>query len=61
MGATSWATTSQIEAAVAAAAGVASEAAALPAHVRAEALEHVRRRLDEEAETCAELITAESG
>lgn len=61
VGATSWATTGQVEAAVSAAAGVAPEAAALPAHVRAEALEHVRRRLDEEAETCAELITAESG
>ncbi|WP_460496369.1 aldehyde dehydrogenase family protein [Glycomyces tarimensis] len=61
VGATSWATAGQIEAAVAAASGVAREAAALPAHVRAEALEHVRRRLDEEAETCAELITAESG
>ena len=61
VGATSWATSGQVEAAVAAAAGVAREAAALPAHVRAEALEHVRRRLDEEAETCAELITAESG
>ncbi|MCC3764722.1 aldehyde dehydrogenase family protein [Glycomyces sp. TRM65418] len=61
VGATSWATSGQVEAAVAAAAGAASECAALPAHVRAEALEHVRRRLDEEAETCAELITAESG
>ena len=61
VGATSWATTGQVEAAVAAASGVARECAALPAHVRAEALEHVRRRLDEEAETCAELITAESG
>jgi acyl-CoA reductase-like NAD-dependent aldehyde dehydrogenase len=61
VGATSWATSGQVEAAVAAAAGAARECAGLPAHVRAEALEHVRRRLDEEAETCAELITAESG
>ncbi|GAB3996270.1 hypothetical protein GCM10029992_15900 [Glycomyces albus] len=61
VGATSWATAGQVEAAVAAAAGAAAESAALPAHVRAEALEHVRRRLDEEAETSAELITAESG
>ncbi|GAB3226575.1 aldehyde dehydrogenase family protein [Glycomyces halotolerans] len=61
VGATSWATGGQVEAAVAAAAGAADECAALPAHVRAEALEHVRRRLDEEAETTAELITAESG
>lgn len=61
VGATSWATAGQVEAAVAAAAGAAAESAALPAHVRAEALEHVRRRLDEEAETTAELITAESG
>ncbi|WP_199042328.1 aldehyde dehydrogenase family protein [Glycomyces salinus] len=61
VGATSWATAGQVEAAVAAATGAAAESAALPAHVRAEALEHVRRRLDEEAETTAELITAESG
>jgi acyl-CoA reductase-like NAD-dependent aldehyde dehydrogenase len=61
VGATSWATAGQVEAAVAAASGAARECASLPAHVRAEALEHVRRRLDEEAETCAELITAESG
>ncbi|SDE46926.1 aldehyde dehydrogenase family protein [Glycomyces harbinensis] len=61
VGATSWATAGQVEAAVAAASGAARECAGLPAHVRAEALEHVRRRLDEEAETCAELITAESG
>ncbi|THV41565.1 aldehyde dehydrogenase family protein [Glycomyces buryatensis] len=61
VGAASWATSGQVEAAVSAAAGIAAECAALPAHVRAEALDHVRRRLDEEAETCAELITAESG
>jgi acyl-CoA reductase-like NAD-dependent aldehyde dehydrogenase len=61
VGATSWATSGQVESAIAAAAGVARECAALPAHVRAEALDHVRRRLDEEAETTAELITAESG
>ncbi len=61
VGATSWATTGQVEAAVTAADEVAEEAASLPAHARADALEHVRRRLDEEAETCAELITAESG
>ena len=61
VGATSWATPGQVEAAVSAAADAAAESAALPAHVRAEALDHVRRRLDEEAETTAELITAESG
>ncbi|WP_100445078.1 aldehyde dehydrogenase family protein [Glycomyces xiaoerkulensis] len=61
VGATSWATNGQLEAAVAAAHSAAAECAALPAHVRAGALDHVRRRIDEESETTAELITAESG
>ena len=51
----------QVEAAVAAAAAVRAEAAALPAHVRAEALSHVSTRLGERAEEVARLIMAESG
>ncbi|MCY9785425.1 aldehyde dehydrogenase family protein [Nocardiopsis sp. EMB25] len=54
-------TVSQIEEAVAAAHAVAGEAAALPAHVRADALAHVSRRLGERAEEIAQTITAESG
>ena len=51
----------QVEAAVAAVAAVRAEAAALPAHVRAEALSHVSARLGERADEVARLITAESG
>lgn len=51
----------QIEQAVAAAHAVASRAAALPAHVRADALDHVSRRIGERAEEIARTITAESG
>ncbi|MEU6646552.1 aldehyde dehydrogenase family protein [Saccharomonospora sp. NPDC046836] len=54
-------TSADIEAAVAAAHEVRAEAAGLPAHVRAGALDHVSRRLSERAEELAELITAESG
>jgi acyl-CoA reductase-like NAD-dependent aldehyde dehydrogenase len=61
VGRTTWAEPDQVEAAVAAAAGVADEAAALPAHVRAAALDHVSRRLAERREEIAELITAENG
>ncbi|WP_091459083.1 aldehyde dehydrogenase family protein [Micromonospora inyonensis] len=61
VGRTTYATPEQVEAAVAAAAGVAAEAAALPAHVRAAALDHVSRRLAERAEEIARLITAENG
>jgi len=61
VGRTTWAEDDQIEAAVAAAAGVAAEAAALPAHVRAGALDHVSRRLAERREEIAALITAENG
>jgi acyl-CoA reductase-like NAD-dependent aldehyde dehydrogenase len=61
VGRTSSATHAQIEAAVAAAAGVADEAAALPAHVRAAALDHVSRRLAERRDEIAALITAENG
>jgi acyl-CoA reductase-like NAD-dependent aldehyde dehydrogenase len=61
VGRTSNATPEQVEQAVAAAAAVAGEAAALPAHVRAGALDHVWRRLAERADEVAELITAENG
>jgi acyl-CoA reductase-like NAD-dependent aldehyde dehydrogenase len=50
-----------VERAVAAAAEVAPRLAALPAHVRADALAHVARRLREEREDMAQTITAESG
>jgi acyl-CoA reductase-like NAD-dependent aldehyde dehydrogenase len=58
---TSNATPEQVERAVAAAAEVADEAARLPAHVRAAALDHVSRRLAERADEVARLITAENG
>ena len=61
VGRTSNATPDQVERAVAAADAVAARAAALPAHVRAAALDHVSRRLAERAEEIARLITAENG
>ncbi|GAA2908280.1 aldehyde dehydrogenase family protein [Streptosporangium fragile] len=54
-------TADQVEEAVAAAAAVRKQAAALPIHVRAEALAHVSRRLAERADEIAHLITAENG
>ena len=54
-------TPEQVEQAVAAAAAVAAEAAALPAHVRAAALNHVSARLAERTDEIAALITAENG
>jgi acyl-CoA reductase-like NAD-dependent aldehyde dehydrogenase len=54
-------TADQVEQAVAAAHAVRKEAAALPLHVRADALGHVSRRLSERAEEIAQLITAENG
>src|SRR5690606_39565231 len=54
-------TPAQVEEAVAAAHGVRREAAALPLHVRAEALAHVSARLGERAEEVARLITGEHG
>jgi aldehyde dehydrogenase (NAD+) len=51
----------EVEAAVAAADAVRSELAALPAHVRAGALDHVSRRLGELGEEASALITAETG
>ncbi|GAA1807690.1 aldehyde dehydrogenase family protein [Luedemannella flava] len=61
VGTTSWATPEQVAAAVAAAAAVADEAAALPAFARAAALDHVSRRLAGRADEVARLITAENG
>ncbi|GII89788.1 aldehyde dehydrogenase family protein [Sinosporangium siamense] len=54
-------TPAQVEEAVEAAHAVRREAAALPIHVRAEALAHVSRRLAERADEIAHLITAENG
>ncbi|PJE99252.1 aldehyde dehydrogenase [Streptomyces carminius] len=54
-------TEDQVEQAVAAAASVAAEFAATPAHVRAAALDHVTRRLTERTEEIARLISAENG
>ncbi|MDP9861043.1 MULTISPECIES: aldehyde dehydrogenase family protein [Streptosporangium] len=54
-------TAGQVEEAVAAAAAVQKQAAALPVHVRAEALVHVSRRLAERAEEIARLIMEENG
>jgi acyl-CoA reductase-like NAD-dependent aldehyde dehydrogenase len=51
----------QVERAVAAANAVAKEFRSTPAHVRADALEHVSRGLAAQAEELAELITAENG
>ncbi|MET8148914.1 aldehyde dehydrogenase family protein [Actinoplanes sp. NPDC049668] len=61
VGRTTWAGPEQVEAAVAAAAEIADRAAALPAHVRAAALDHVSARLAERREEIAALITAENG
>lgn len=51
----------QIEQAVDAAASVERELAGLPAHVRADALDHVSLRLRQKAEEIAAVITAEGG
>jgi acyl-CoA reductase-like NAD-dependent aldehyde dehydrogenase len=61
VGQTSKATEDQVERAVAAAAAVADEAAALPVHVRADALAAVSRGLEESADDVAKTITAENG
>lgn len=54
-------TAAQIEQAVADLDAVRLEAQALPAHVRAGALDHISRRIAERAEEIARLITAENG
>ncbi|MFC7340778.1 aldehyde dehydrogenase family protein [Saccharopolyspora griseoalba] len=56
-----YATDADVERSVAAAADVAREFAALPAHRRAAALDHVSARITERADELAELITAENG
>ncbi|MEV0645120.1 aldehyde dehydrogenase family protein [Phytomonospora sp. NPDC050363] len=61
VGSTTHATEEQVERAISAAAEVADEAAALPVHVRAAALDHVSRSLAERHEEVARLITAENG
>ncbi|GAA4141761.1 aldehyde dehydrogenase family protein [Actinomadura keratinilytica] len=61
VGAAAVPTPAQVEEAVAAADAVRAAAAALPIHVRAEALAHVSRRLAERADEIARLITAENG
>lgn len=57
----SQASPADVEAAVSAAASVSDDFAASAAHVRADALDHVARRLQERREEVALLITAESG
>ena len=61
VGTTTWATTEQVEDAVAAAHALKDEAAALPIHVRADALAHVSGQIAARAEEFAELITGENG
>jgi acyl-CoA reductase-like NAD-dependent aldehyde dehydrogenase len=54
-------TAGQVEEAIAAADAVRRDARALPAHVRAGALDHVSTRIRERGDEIARLITAESG
>ena len=61
VGLTSWAGVDQVEDAVAAAYAIRHDAAALPLHVRADALTHISSRIAERAEELADLITAENG
>ena len=61
VGSVSQATEADVERAVAAAHAGQDEFAALPAHARATALDHVSRRLGERAEEIARLITGENG
>lgn len=61
VGRTTHADPEQVEAAVGAAHSARHEAAALPVHVRSEALDHVARRILERSEELAQLITAENG
>ncbi len=58
---TCYATDDDIERAVAAATDARAPMAALPAHARAAALDHVSRRLAERAEEIARLVVAENG
>jgi aldehyde dehydrogenase (NAD+) len=61
VGTTSWASPEQIEEAVATAYRLRDEAAALPVHVRADALTAISRAIADRAEDLAQLITAENG
>jgi acyl-CoA reductase-like NAD-dependent aldehyde dehydrogenase len=61
VGETSNARPDQVERAISAAARVASEAARLPASVRAAALDHISSTLSKRADEVARLITAENG
>jgi acyl-CoA reductase-like NAD-dependent aldehyde dehydrogenase len=61
VGRTAYAAEEQVERAIVAAVDAAPAMAALPAHVRAAALDHVSRRLTERADEIARLITAENG
>jgi acyl-CoA reductase-like NAD-dependent aldehyde dehydrogenase len=61
VGTTSWATHDQVEDAVRNADELRDEAAALPVHVRADALLSISRSIGERAEELARLITAENG
>lgn len=61
VGTTSWATAQQIEEAVEAAHQLRDEAAALPIHVRAEALAKISQTISERSEEIAQLVTAENG
>jgi acyl-CoA reductase-like NAD-dependent aldehyde dehydrogenase len=56
-----WASVAEVEAAVATAAAASAEVAAVPAHVRAAALDHVSAQLAARSDEVAALITAESG
>jgi acyl-CoA reductase-like NAD-dependent aldehyde dehydrogenase len=56
-----WASVAEVEEAVATAAAASAEVAAVPAHVRAAALDHVSAQLAARSDEVAALITAESG
>ena len=61
IGTTTWATTQQVETAIAAAADVADEFAATSANLRAGALRKTAAAIQNNAEEFAQLITAENG
>src|SRR6476620_7409594 len=61
VGRTVYASEAAVERAVAAAAAVADTAAALPAHVRAAALDHLSLRLSERSDVANRPTTAENG
>jgi acyl-CoA reductase-like NAD-dependent aldehyde dehydrogenase len=61
VGTTSWATAEQVEDAVRSAHELRDEAAALPVHVRADALMSISRQISDRADELARLITAENG